>query len=47
MDHQKNQNHMGLGVLCDRSHKARVVAGGNWTVNENETFNQGFFEWIL
>ena len=41
MGYQKIPNHMVLGVKYDLSHKARVVADDNWTVNKrrNEVFH--------
>jgi hypothetical protein len=53
--HQKIPYHMVFDVKYDLRHKARLVAGGNWTVNEKEdiysgvvrmyTVRIGFFLW--
>jgi hypothetical protein len=39
--YQKIPYHMVFDVKYDLRHKARLVAGGNWTVNEKEYINSG------
>jgi hypothetical protein len=39
--YQKIPYHMVFDVKCDLRHKARLVAGGNWTVNDKENIYSG------
>jgi hypothetical protein len=45
--YQKILHQIGFDVRYDLRHKARLVAGGNWTVNDKETFTLVWFVWIL
>jgi hypothetical protein len=38
---KKSLRHMVFDVKYDLRHKARVVAGGNWTVNDKEDIYSG------
>jgi hypothetical protein len=38
---------MVFDVKYDLRHKARLVAGGNWTVNDKEDIIQELSGWIL
>jgi hypothetical protein len=44
--YQKIPYHIVFDVKYDLRHKARLVAGGNWTVNEKKTFIQVLYEWL-
>jgi hypothetical protein len=39
--YQKIPNHMVFDVKYDLRHKERLVAGGNWTVNDKENMYSG------
>jgi hypothetical protein len=39
--YQKIPYHMVFDVKCDLRHKARLVAGGNWTLNDKEDIYSG------
>jgi hypothetical protein len=39
--YQKIPYHMVFDVKCDLRHKERLVAGGNWTVNDKEDIYSG------
>jgi hypothetical protein len=39
--YQKIPYHMVFDVKCDLRHKARLVAGGNWTINDKENIYSG------
>jgi hypothetical protein len=41
--YQKIPYHMVFDVKYDLRHKARLVAGGNWTVNDKEDIYSGVF----
>jgi hypothetical protein len=40
-DYQKIPYHMEVDVKYDLRHKARLVSGGNWAVNDNEDIHSG------
>jgi hypothetical protein len=41
--HQKILYHLVFDVKYDLIHKARLVAGGNWTSNDKEDIYSGVF----
>jgi hypothetical protein len=39
--YQKIPCYIGLDIKYDLRHKTRLVAGGNWTVNDNDNIYSG------